>query len=206
MSGVAFLTMMLGYVVILGLVTYFFYRWARRRAPQSALRWLAPLTAFLVLFLPVFGDAVPTLLTHRLYCEREAGFTLGKTIDDWLRENPGAVETSRSSGPAPQVHVAGTDMAYQLNNRARWEIRAETRPWGIHMREDRLVDSKNGEVLAKLVDFDTGVRNILVHGYESYRDIKMWMARSGCHDDSAQSGRPRFGLMMEQLESLGVKK
>lgn len=62
-----------------------------RKNGKSAKRW--GFSAALVMYLLVFWDHIPTLIVHKYYCEKEAGFWVYKTLDQWKAENPGVAET-----------------------------------------------------------------------------------------------------------------
>jgi len=62
-----------------------------KKQGRSPWRWGG--AAALVMYLLVFWDHIPTILAHKYYCEKEAGFWAYKTVDQWKAENPGVAET-----------------------------------------------------------------------------------------------------------------
>jgi len=194
------------YVLLLALGTYVGYRWGKQKSLTSARRWFGALIGFLVVFLPIFWDALPTLAAHRWYCQKEAGVHVYKTIDQWKKENSGSTETIvPASGPARITRI-GDAVSYDLNSRFRSETRSEPRSLGIRMRDERIVDAKTGEVVARWLDFNTGIRNVGARGIRSFRDIKFWMDRDYCIQDREASGLNRFAAIAEQIKALGDTK
>jgi len=107
-----------GFVAYLGVLapaTYVGYRWAKsRNRPECLFR-------------------LPTLIAYEWYCRKEAGFHNYKTIDQWKRENPGAIEAIQAAqakqGGASLPRSGGGGMQYEINSRFRSETRSDTRAW-----------------------------------------------------------------------------
>lgn len=204
-----FLTGLFVYFGLLAAAAYLGYRWARRRNLSMARVRLAALAGFLIVFLPVAWDTVPTLVTYEWYCRKEAGFHNYKTIDQWKRENPGAIEAiqaaqARQGGASPPR--AGAGMQYEINSRFRRETRSETRAWGIKTRDERLVDSKTQEVIARFLDFGTDVSGFGPRGIRSFRDLKFWMRRTYCVADRDASGLNDFAAVVNQVSAMGATR
>jgi hypothetical protein len=195
------------YIFVLIAFTFAGYRIAVRQGWSGPKPWLGAAMGFALIFLPLFWDAIPTLWMHRHYCESEAGLKIYKTLDQWKAENPGEVE-SLVKVPVSEnaVTVTGVTRGYQLNQRFRWEIRESIRWFGIGMYDERLVDTKNGEVLAKFVDFSTRIPNWVESGLHSLRDIKFWMDRNFCEYDHRKSGRLEFGEIEKHAEMMGAQR
>jgi predicted PurR-regulated permease PerM len=80
------------YLAVLVFVTRAAYRWASRKGLPKSRRILTVAGGFLLVYLPVFWDHIPTLIMHKYYCEKEAGFWVYKTLEQWKTENPGVIE------------------------------------------------------------------------------------------------------------------
>jgi hypothetical protein len=135
----------LAFVVVMAVAWTYAARTGRRK-------WRWALAGFLVVFLSIFWDWIPTVVAHQYHCATEAGFWVYKTVDQWKKENPGVMETLVANKGAPSAHGA-----YILNQRFNWTIK-EDRFFPLnHMirQEQQVVDSKTGEVLARYVDFST---------------------------------------------------
>ena len=105
--------------VVAGAITY-----ARKRG-KSAIRW--GLSAALVMFLIPGWDWIPTVVAHKYYCEKEAGFWVYKTLDQWKAENPGIAETLvANKGGAARGETFddgyGKTATYLLNDRFNWIV------------------------------------------------------------------------------------
>ena len=140
------------YLVLLIAATMWGYRHAAKIGLPRKQRWLWAAGGFLLVYLPVFWDWIPTVVAHQYYCATEAGFWVYKSVDQWKKENPGVMETLVANKGAPSAHGA-----YILNQRFNWVIK-EDRFFPLnHMirQEQQVVDSKTGEVLARYVDFST---------------------------------------------------
>jgi hypothetical protein len=163
------------------------------------------LAGFLLVFLPVFWDTIPTLAAHRRYCEQEAGFHVYKTVEHWARENPGAKDVPPTGG-AVIFRLPGGGVGYQINSGLRSETKSQRRSWGIHMRNESIVDSNTGEVLFQYLDFNTGITNIFAYGVRSLRDLKTWLKRDHCVADRDKSGLNEFAAMVERAKAIGGKR
>lgn len=160
-------------VVVMGISTYL-----AKRKGKNPIKW-ALLSAF-GLFVFVFWDYYPTKWTHQYYCEKEAGFWVYKTLDQWKAENPGVMETLVANKVWPHQRINGKDVAI-INQRMRL-VYAKQDEIFLHRWPDirELVDAKNNEVLARYVDFSISQ----VQGQAGWSGWKFWL-----HSESCVSGR-----------------
>jgi len=128
-----------------------------KRTGGSKWRW--GVGAFLLVYLPIFWDWIPTVVAHKYYCEKEAGFWVYKTLDQWKAENPGVMETlvankgvSHSSQGNSDSYVDTFPINQRFNLIAKHQGSFFLHRW---RREDELVDTKTNETLARYVDFST---------------------------------------------------
>ena len=77
------------YLIVSIAVVAFSARAAKKKG-RSPWRWGGG--AALVMYLLVFWDYIPTVVAHKYYCEKEAGFWVYKTVEQWKAENPGVAE------------------------------------------------------------------------------------------------------------------
>lgn len=207
MDGLIVLGVIALYFVVLIGFTIAGYKIAATRGLGRGKRWVGAAIGFAVIFLPVFWDTIPTLWLHRHYCETEGGLKVYKTLDLWKQENPGVADTLvQVQAPNYDVSVPGADEAYQLNQRFRWEIRNSARPFGISMRDERLVDAKNGNILAQSIEFSIVLSNAFSSGIHSFRDIKVWLARTYCQDGYRNSEYSAFGEIKNEARELGESR
>ena len=170
------------YVIVLVAVTWFAYRWAAKRGLPRGKRWLAAAGGFLIVYLPVFWDHVPTLIAYKYYCEKEAGFWVYKTMDQWKAENPGVAETLVAYNDGRSARGA-----YILNQRFNWAVKKNGPLWFNRWKwHHEVVDSKSGEALVRYIDFSTGNGNI---GGEP--PLRFWLQSEHCSD-----GEPNYGKFL----------
>ena len=82
---VLLVAILLGFVIAI----LFGVAYAKRHGKRA---WLWAMLAFLVVFLPIFWDWIPTVVAHKYYCATEAGFWIYKTPEQWKKDNPQAME------------------------------------------------------------------------------------------------------------------
>jgi hypothetical protein len=177
--------------------------WAYRRAGKKGLprwqRWLWAAGAFLVVYLPVFWDWLPTVVAHRYYCEKEAGFWVYKTLEQWKKENPGVMETLIYEKKIPYVQTP-YGRAMVLNQRFlhiyKYEGPLLVNRWRI---ETEIRDSKNGEVIAREINFSTSQ----MRRQAGWSGWKLWLASERCSIEKHRD-QGSFGQITAQVE--GAKK
>jgi len=186
--GLVVLFFVVIYLALLVAATAWGYRFGKKRGWPSRKCWSAAAVGFLVIFLPVFWDWLPTVWLHSYYCGKFGGVTVNKTLEQWKQENPGVAETLVRPKTVQQVNtVNGRD--FQLNQRVRWEIQWEEKPLWLRQHSERLADIKNGEVIAQYIDFSTGQSRRFTN---NLRDFKVWMYRDSCEPEGKSTNRERF--------------
>jgi len=170
----------LAYFTVIGLYLWACYRitqWAKKRAINTGLPvWKYALPAALLSYGLLFWDWIPTFATHQCLCRSESGFTVNKSLEQWKQENPGIADTLTPIEQAKWQHE-GNITRVPMNQRFIWEFE-DTQHWfGIHGRDERIVDTQTGDVLARYVDFDSAIKNPLTSSYTAtFRDYKGWLA------------------------------
>lgn len=155
--------------------------------------------AFLVVFLPVFWDWIPALWVHSRYCKNESGLVVYETPEQWLELNPGVAAVLAPSQPRIE---GGAERRYiQLNQRIRWEMNRTVLPLWNRKIEDRIVDTKSGKVLVRIVDFTIGNGGRI----ESLRDFKVWMKRNSCVPGEPRPMWSRFHLIEQEFATIGAQ-
>jgi len=106
----------------------------------------------------VFWDWMPTVAVHQFYCAKDSGFWVYKTLDQWNSENPGVMETLVTNKGTPSTHK-GDEENYSLievvNQRFN-RITISSRLVSflpVHRYEQRFVDVKNEDLLARQIGF-----------------------------------------------------
>lgn len=176
------------------LISFLVVRWAigyARKNGKSAKRW--GWGATFVMYSIVFWDFIPTVAVHQLYCAKDSGFWVYKTLDQWKAENPGVMEGLVANKVWPHQRIDGKDVAI-INQRMRL-VYAERNELFLHRWPDirELVDSKNNEVLALYVDFSTSQEKQRA-GWSGW---KFWLTSEYC--PSGESRVMQFGKFYLQF-------
>lgn len=100
MLGLAVLFFIALYLLITWGVVRLAVRWARRHGRRG---WVWGGVAALAMYNLMFWDLIPTLLIHKYYCATEAGLWVYKAPEEWVKENPGVLETL-SVGHLPEAY------------------------------------------------------------------------------------------------------
>ena len=166
---VLLVAILLGFVIAI----LFGVAYAKRHGKRA---WLWAMLAFLVVFLPIFWDWIPTVVAHKYYCATEAGFWIYKTPEQWNKENPGVMEelTTRKvwqhdfSDDGDVVHI---NQRFDLIYKKEGEFFLHRWKW-----QQKLVDIRTNEVLVQYVDFSTG------NGFITSQDVplKFWIQSGYC--------------------------
>jgi hypothetical protein len=189
------------YLVILIAVTWLSYRAASKSGLPLGKRCLAAGGGFLLIYLPVFWDHIPTIMAHKYYCEKEAGFWVYKTVEQWKAENPGVAETLIFNKGAPVTMVGDlknhTD-TYLLNQRINWVVKQNGQLFFNRWRhEQEVVDIGTGAVLARYIDFSTSQERRQA-GWSGW---KMWLDTEHCSDgERDQSNLRQFKNNLRGIE------
>jgi len=152
-----------------------------------------------VMYLLVFWDHIPTVVAHRYYCEKEAGFWVYKTVEQWKAENPGVAETLVANRGAPskrQGDMENYTDTYSLSSRFNWIVKHNGQFLFNRWRhEQEVVDVKTGDVLGRYVDFSTSQ----IRRQAGWSGWKMWLDVTHCSDGAMNQGK--MGQFMLELKN-----
>lgn len=192
MTGIVVIPAVMLYLLLSIVVVHLAIRYARKSG-RSAKRW--GWGAVLVMYLIPFWDWLPTMATHHYYCAKDAGFWVYKTVDQWEAENPGVMEALVYKKDMPHIQTP-YGRANVLNQRFlhiykqegplpfnRWRIQTEIR------------DVKNGEVIARQVDFSTSHKRRQA-GWSGW---KFWLDSKRCSIESHRD-EGSFEQITSQIE------
>ncbi|MDE2309287.1 MAG: hypothetical protein KGL01_00480 [Betaproteobacteria bacterium] len=171
------------YLLLLAWATRRGWRWGvEKKGWTGRKRYLGAVIGFLIVYLPVFWDFIPTLVVHQYYCAKDSGFWVYKTLDQWKAENPGVMEGLHQI-LQPNQRMPYSDLSILDERFAIETHRREPVPLlSTQIAERLLVDRKTGEVLAKGVDVGSGYGNLAV-GAESLHAYKFWLSIKPCRAD-----------------------
>jgi len=189
------------YVALIVLVTRWAYRWAKGKGFSRGQCLGSAAFGFLVVYLPVFWDHVPTLVTYEYFCATEAGFWEYKTIDQWKMENPNTAGSLVSPKVAAFIRRGDKDNyadTHHINQRFDW-IKKKSGPLAVNLWrwEEAVVDSMNGKVVASSIDFSTGDGSI---GWATW-PLKFWLKLGYCKGSGLYGGK--LGSVVEAASNLG---
>lgn len=170
--GALLLYLLVSLVVIIGVTV-----WAGRHK-RNRLGW--GLGAAFVMYNLVFWDWLPTVYVHKYYCEKEAGFWVYKTMEQWKTENPRVMEGLVANKVS--IQTVGDDANHTdtqvLNQRFQWITEKQNLipHLPIYRWRSQVVDVSHGEAVARWIDFSSGTG----------RDyLKFWMNAESCPDGIA---------------------
>lgn len=205
MFAIAVLGIGAAYVAVSMLVIWMTVSVTRKRGRRG---WLWGLVAALVMFLIPFWDWLPTVYAHKYYCEKEAGFWVYKTLEQWKVENPGVMEGLVADKDA-RLTRNGDDTnftdTYFLNQRINKVVREYRVSSVLHVfrHEQDVVDTKNNQVLARYVDFRAGYLNGIAGSTPRSAGIaalKFWLVNKNCGSESNYGG---FLLIKRTFQGVG---
>ena len=181
------------YLLVLIGATYWGYHHAAPKGSSRKTRWLWAGSIFLLVYLPVFWDWIPTIVMHQYYCATDAGFWVYKSVDQWKKENPGVMDTLVHKHLSPSrsdvfENGHGRKDTYFLNKRFNWiVIQQDAFPLlAIIRTEWDVIDVKTNEVLARYVDFGTG--NTVKRTIGPPGPLKFWNVTLHCRNGARNKG------------------
>lgn len=185
MLGILFLIIIVIYLVISLIAVIMGVKKARKRGYKG---WQGGLLAAFIMYNLVFWDLIPVYAVHSYQCTHNAGFTVYKTLDEWRQKNPGVAETL-APVENPLSTKIGNTIRYQLNQRFAWDISYE-KVWHIVRKtEERIIDTKTGEVLARYIDFSANVSGL--YNANRLSDYKFWFEAHSCEKGDGNRTKPQ---------------
>lgn len=184
MIALSYLLAAAAYFALMFFVVRAAWRYGSKHSKQRA--WAFAIVGFLVVYLPVFWDHIPTVLAHRYYCAKDGGLTVFKDPQQWLAEHQDELESLRvkSGGePVNQMLPDGWERSALINR----DVAVETQQRNmtilpgveIWRNAKRLFDVQSGNVLATHVNY--GSYYGLSHG-----GVRFWLWNRGCDETSRQ--------------------
>ena len=202
MIGLVILVVGAIYLALLFWATRAAFRWAKNKGFSKGRCYAAAVGGFLVVYLPVFWDAIPTFVANKYFCATEADFTVFTTIDQWKAANPGAAERLTWRDMSNHEVLSDGTWRYLLNERMVWEVKKRTPiPFiSTTLHEDLIRDQKTGQILAKRVGVGSGYPNPMVGGND-WRGVKSWLELGRCSPMLIE-----FGKFQTAAKQMGEKK
>ena len=189
------------YLLLLIAATRWGYRLAEKKGLPRKKRWLWAAGGFLIVYLPLFWDWIPTVAVHQYYCAKDSGFWVYKTLEQWKVENPGVILSLEGRSTDMQKEADGYIETHRLNQRFDWVIKLHgiSSILPVAKREEILIDVKNNEVLVRFVDFSRG-------NQRSTGTTKFWLVSNDCNGGEVY--RVRMGQLTDKIyaDAKGDKK
>lgn len=183
MLGLVVLLIIGAYLLVSALVVWVAARWARKHNRRA---WVWGGFAAFAIYNLVFWDWIPTVATHKYYCAAEAGFWVYKTPEQWVKENPGVLQTLT---PYPRSKIYGEEkISFEFNGGNVTQYNDRFGLWEkdkkslngllINRQESGIFDVKTRDFLVYRVNFFAGPK-------EAGGIWKSWLNRSTCNRGDA---------------------
>lgn len=148
----------------------------RYAAKHGRSKWRWGIGAFLLVYLPIFWDWLPTVAAHRYYCAKDSGFWVYKTLEQWKAENPGVIGGLVEDRTTPSFRVGNDENhtdTHSLNQYFSWknEKHRTIAVLPIYRWQDELIEKKNNHVVARRIGFSAG---------EGKDSLKFWADIAEC--------------------------
>lgn len=201
MLGLVVIAFITAYLVISALVVLFAARWARKHNRNP---WVWGGVAAFAIYNLVFWDLIPTLAMHKYYCATEAGFWVYKTPEQWVKENPGILETLK---PYPPSKIYGDEkISFEFKGGTVTQFNDRFGSWSkwdknlngllIDRLETGIVDVQKKEFLVHSSRFLSGPRGAGVLW-------KSWLNQSSCNDEAVRKNVVLEDSIADQLRMRG---
>lgn len=190
MYGLTVLAIILAYLFISMMVVLITVKVAKKRGGRG---WVWASVAAFIMYNLVFWDWIPTHLMHKYYCDTQGGYWVYKTQEQWVKENPGVLETLVSPKNAPHSAEGSTDSGnyttvFFTNERFRWKVKNSGPEFiNVWREEQEFTDVKTGEVLAKYVDFSASQ----IRRQAGWSGWKFWLSNEHCAGGEMNQSRMR---------------
>ncbi len=190
MLGLMFLMFFGVYVLISIWVVNKATEWAKANNRKP---WLWSSLAAFVMYNLFFWDFIPTLITHKYYCDTQAGLMIYKTPAQWKSENPGL--TADDLKPLGKNKERLWDFPYKpLKNNPRKKVLMINQriyldtdyeenflspiPIRISKSSSFIADNFDNKKLAQIISFQSGYGSIATS--QSWQVVKFWLSRRDC--------------------------
>lgn len=195
MDALVILAILGSYIALAVFATRGAVWWAAKKGASTRQRWLWGTGVALIFYLIPFWDWLPTVLAHQYLCATEGKFEIRKTLEQWKIENRDIIAGLRHQRDAKIVKI-GEYHRLPLNQRLASERKDPDDVFLSILRgEGRIIDTKNGEVLVRYVDFYTP------GGAGGW---KLWLRTGHCKGESR--GRGGFDLIELSIRDLGSSR
>ncbi len=132
------------YTVLTVVLMYFAVRIAKHYKHPG---WQGALPVFILMYLLIAWDQIPTYLVHQYYCKNWAGFYEYKTVEQWKKEHPGEEKGLSCKINTDTYRNHDGDFVLILNQRFHNVVSNKKLPMlPVWLEEDKVVDMVTHEV------------------------------------------------------------
>ncbi|MCG7926930.1 MAG: TIGR04086 family membrane protein [Candidatus Thiodiazotropha taylori] len=183
--GLIILTGLIAYLIISIVIIYLGVQIAKRVKKPG---WKIGVLTAMVMYLLLFWDLIPFHVAHKYYCETEGGYSAYKTLNEWKDEN---LEVASTPKPVEKFNFEqnSNKKKYLMNQRFAWEITTTNLFLDIQKRDNRIIDTKNNELMAQYIDFNS---NQNTRNPKKFRDLKLWINVDSCESSSYKPNEEAF--------------
>lgn len=165
MFGLVVLAVAALYLGLMLVVVRFAWRLGRAHGGTRRKAFGFASVGFLLVYLPVFWDHIPTLVVHRYHCAKDAGFTAYVDAKEWHAKNAAAVAAvNRLSRDEREAYTTlpqssdGFERYVDFGGLLRLDSRHKrVVSWlPVGRSEQRIADARTEQVLAIAIDYSSG--------------------------------------------------
>jgi hypothetical protein len=171
---------------------------AKRSGAGNKVATSLAVAGFLLIFLSVFWDAIPTWIAFKYYADKEAGLKVYKTLEQWKQENPGVAEKIQQVKFDGSISKFGKEL-YPMNERFGVTVPNSRKLFlSVQIAEKEVIDLKTGEVMARYAGVGSGNTGGFASGGEGW--WKVWLINSG-----DKEARIDYAVIEDSFRTLGRK-
>ncbi|MBL4680530.1 MAG: hypothetical protein JKY88_07385 [Pseudomonadales bacterium] len=187
----------LGYLVLCFVVV----RVAMKKAQAKGLpKWKYGIPAALFMYMTVFWDYIPTEVAYLYYCNKDAGFFVYKSLDEWVAENPGIAEKQDYTGKIQLSREGHRGRISRYYMSERFDFTSEYEPIfaGVVRNNQKFIDKFDQSILSEYIDYQSG--GVILKGIIEIP--KPWQVNGRCFGNKPNIGR-EFNSFRDNFRILG---
>lgn len=202
MIGIAYLAAAIVYLLIMIAVVSSAWKRGRKTSRKRAFGYAV--LGFLAVYLPLFWDHLPTLVMHQYYCAKDAGVTIYKTPEQWIKVHESELDKLRLDDMKERITATYTSDGWtrrMLNREVSFDTRNYDVKFGwiyISGGEARYYDVNRNMILASRKSYSSG------RGHFESDDLRLWMNFGGCKLNNESNDTAFYAISDKYL--LGVKE
>ncbi len=186
--------MIIGLIVFGGLIVYIFLiclmmsvaiRLANKHGKKG---WKAGITVTITMLLLMFWEWIPVQMSHNYYCSNSSGYFQYVSLEKFILNYSDMDSDSLLNNDRNWVFTE-SGRYLKLNNLVTWNVSTSKVFMGIRKRDERIIDNKNGKILAQYIDYDSGQNTL---NPKKFRDFKIWLWTGSCEEGPKSYEKIKF--------------